>query len=137
VTTRYGRGRPPRFTDTLRTQYLTAVTAGMYLKAAAAHVGIDPSVPARHARTDTAFGEALQEARAAGKKVRQEATPHGEYRYNHQACRCITCTLKATVARTGRRHTDRDAEPEPGGQIIDLPPQPAQVPPSFSLLIAS
>lgn len=125
------RGRPPLFDDTLRDTFLKAVASGLYLKDAAAHVGITENIPQRHARTDPAFSQALKEAREAGRKVRAENVPHGEYRYNHHGCRCTNgCVQAATKARAGRRHDTDDT----GGQVIDLPPQ---VPHPFSLLKAS
>ena len=132
---RLTRGRPVVFTDTLRARYLEAVTAGLYLKDAAAHIGIGHNVPQRHARTDPGFAAALKEARAAGKKVRDENIPHGEYRYNHHGCRCTNgCARDATKGRAARRQTSTETT-DTGGQVIDLPP--AQVPHSFSLLKAS
>ncbi|MGW7283903.1 hypothetical protein ACWGH4_00130 [Streptomyces sp. NPDC054847] len=132
---RLTRGRPVLFTDTLRNRYLEAVAAGMYLKDAAAHIGVSENVPQRHARTDRAFAAALKEARTAGKKVRIDELPHGEYRYNHHNCRCTNgCAQAATKNRAGRRRTAAETT-DTGGQVIDLPP--AQVPHSFSLLKAS
>lgn len=135
-----GRGRPPLFDDTKRQQFLDAVTQGMRLGQAADHVGIDRRVPTRHARTDPAFGAALDQARAIGKKVRDEKKDHDESRYNNQGCRCDLCRAAATAARTGRRHTqheDPDQTPDdPGGQVYDLT-QPASSNPRFPLARAS
>ena len=133
MTARRSRGRPPLFDDTLRDRYLAAVTTGMYLKDAATHVGISENIPQRHARTDASFARALQAARAAGKKVRDENIAHGEYRHLHHGCPCEVCTRAARIARTRRRYT-ATTDDDTGGQVIDLP---AQVPHSFSLLKAS
>lgn len=106
-------GRPVRFDDTLRAAFLDAVTAGLSLGQAAAHVGIHPNIPSRHAKTDDGFAVRLADAKAAGRKVRQEGLPHGEYRYNHHQCRCQTCTADHTRARTARAAAA--AEPDEGG----------------------
>ncbi|MEU6016936.1 hypothetical protein ABZ826_23665 [Streptomyces sp. NPDC047515] len=117
----HGRGRPAVFNTALRTQYLDAVRAGMYLGAAADHIGIHRNVPTRTARTDRQFAQALTDAKAEGRKARVEDVAHGEARYNNYGCRCRTCTAAATRARAERR-----AEPQPeqdrgeSGQILDL-----------------
>lgn len=127
-----GRGRPSRFDQPMREEYLRAVTHGMRLGDAADHVGIHRNIATRAARTEPAFAAALKTARALGKKTRDDAKEHGESRYKHQACRCPTCTADATAGRTRRRHAAQD---DPAGQVYDLP-APAS-PPSFSLARAS
>jgi len=130
-------GRPPLFDDHMREQYLAAVTSGMRLGPAAAHVGISPDVPTRHARTDPAFGRALTTAKAHGKKTRQEDIPHGEYRYNCHKCRCKTCTTAATRARHGRRAADQSDEDQDGpAEVLNIRPA-VESSPSFLLARAS
>lgn len=128
------------FDDTLRTRYLDAVTNGMRLGEAAAHVGISPDVPARHARTDPAFGRALTTAKTLGKKARQEDIPHGEYRYNCHKCRCDVCCTAATKGRAGRRAAAEQGADEPQsehpGQVHNIR-LPAESPTSFLLARAS
>lgn len=125
------------FDDTLRTQYLDAVTNGMRLGPAATHVGISPDVPARHARTDPAFGRALTTAKTLGKKARDEDIPHGEYRYNCHKCRCDVCCTAATTGRAGRRanpeHDTGTPESAPPGQVHNIRPEPES---STSFLLA-
>lgn len=130
-------GRPPLFDDTMREQYLAAVTSGMRLGPAAASVGISPDIPARHARTDREFGRALTAAKTLGKKTRQEDIPHGEYRYNCHKCRCPICTRAATRARHGRRAADQPDEPQDGAaDVLNIRPA-AESSPSFLLARAS
>lgn len=130
-------GRPPLFDDHKREQYLAAVTSGMRLGPAAAHVGISPDVPTRHARTDPAFGRALTTAKAHGKKTRQEDIPHGEYRYNCHKCRCPICTRDATRKRNERRAADQPDEDQDGpAEVLNIRPQPSPSP-SFLLARAS
>jgi hypothetical protein len=128
------------FDDTLRTQYLNAVTNGMRLGPAAHHVGISPDVPARHARTDPAFGRALTTAKVLGKKTRQEDIPHSEYRYNCHKCRCDICCTAATKARASRRaaaeHDADEGQSAPPGQVHEIRPAPKSLP-SFLLARAS
>lgn len=95
-------GRPVLFDDTLRQALLDAVAGGLPMGQAAAHVGIHPNVPSVHARADTQFAARLTDAKAAGRKVRAEGLPHGEYRYNHHQCRCRICTTDHTRARAAR-----------------------------------
>ncbi|MEU1078232.1 MULTISPECIES: hypothetical protein [unclassified Streptomyces] len=130
---RPGRGRPPRFTDTLRQRYLDAVTSGMYLKDAAAHVGISINTPSQHAHQDPAFAHALTHARALGRKARADAKPHDANRYDNADCRCPKCTRAASTARTGRRHRAR-TEP---GDLVELDPPTGENASPFVLLRAS
>ncbi|MFF2411829.1 hypothetical protein [Streptomyces sp. NPDC058092] len=126
--------RPLTFDDRMREQYLAAITSGMRLGPAAEAVGISVDIPTRYARTDPDFGRALADAKAIGKKNRQENIPHGEYRYNCHGCRCETCTTAATRARAGRRTTD---QPEDGqgeaAEVLNLRTGPS---PSTSFLLA-
>lgn len=115
-----GRGRPARFDQTMQTALLAAIADGLYLKHAAAHVGIHPNVPTRHARTDPDFAAQLADARAEGKKRRDDTKPHGEGHYNNQACRHPECRTAATRARTTRRREAAAAEPEPDAPIINI-----------------
>jgi hypothetical protein len=118
----------------MRERFLDAVTGGMYLKDAAAHVGISLNIPNQHAHTDPAFAHALQHARTLGKKARDDAKPHDANRYDNQDCRCADCTTAASRARHGRRH--RNDSPAGGGDVVDLPP-PGRNAPSLLLLKAS
>lgn len=125
-------GRAVTFTPDRRQQYLDALAAGIPLGAAAAQVGISPNVPRLHQRTDPAFAQAVQEAKALGRKLRQDAAPHGESRYNNQGCRCRTCRAAATTARTNRRHDN----PDTGGNIINITPPEPPAPGALLLLRA-
>ncbi|WP_331731604.1 hypothetical protein OG298_45395 (plasmid) [Streptomyces sp. NBC_01005] len=116
------------FDDAKRQQYLDAVAAGMTLADAAATASIHHNVPRRHERADAAFGRALADAKAAGKKVRQANVAHGEYRYNCLACRCDVCCTAATKGRAKRRAA---AQPDPAegksgavGQVHEIRPEP-------------
>lgn len=126
--------RPLTFDDRMREQYLAAVTNGMRLASAAAHVGISADIPTRYARTNPAFGRALADAKAIGKKHRQENIPHGEYRYNCHGCRCETCTTAATHARTRRRTTNQPEEGQgEAAEVLNLRTGPSS---STSFLLA-
>ncbi|MEU9014216.1 hypothetical protein AB0D12_31495 [Streptomyces sp. NPDC048479] len=128
-----GSGPAHRFNDQLRQQYLDAVAEGMRLQDAAAHVGISLNIPQRHARTDNAFASALQQARAQGKKLRDDAKEHGEAHYNNQHCRHPKCVEAIRTGRAGRR--EREAEDQPA-ELHDIRPQIAPEPP-FPLARAS
>ncbi|MFJ2279187.1 hypothetical protein ACIOEZ_34125 [Streptomyces sp. NPDC087866] len=129
------RGRPPVFDTALQAAYLDAVRAGMRLAPAAAHVGISRNTPTRAARTDTAFRQALADAKTQGRKTRLDEVPHGEARYNNYGCHCTTCTTAATTARTKRRHTEPGDDSGESAQVVDLPAAPAGVEsPSLLLL---
>ncbi|MFD7615731.1 hypothetical protein [Streptomyces sp. NPDC059802] len=126
--------RPLTFNDHMREQYLAAVTNGMRLGPAAAHVGISADVPTRYARTNPQFGRALAGAKAIGKKNRQENIPHSEYRYNCHGCRCETCTTAATRARAQRRttHQPEDGQSKPA-EVFNIRTGPSS---STSFLLA-
>jgi hypothetical protein len=128
------------FDETARQRYLDHVATGMNLADAAAATPIHHNVPRRHERTDPAFRRALADAKAQGKKIRQENVEHGEYRYNCLGCRCDIC---CTAARTGRAARRAAAQPEategesaPPGQVHDLRVEPKSLP-SFLLARAS
>ncbi|MEE1812676.1 hypothetical protein [Streptomyces sp. BE133] len=125
------------FDDAKRRRYLDAVAAGMTLADAAATAGVHHNVPPRHARTDPAFAQALADAKAAGKKVRQENVPHDEYRYNCLQCRCDVCCTAATKGRAKRRAAAQPAEPDGQsgavGQVHKIRPEPKS---STSFLLA-
>ncbi|MGW1409451.1 hypothetical protein [Streptomyces sp. NPDC002403] len=125
------------FDDKKRLRYLEAVAAGMTLADAAATAGIHHNVPPRHARTNPAFGRALVDAKAVGKKVRQENVEHGEYRYNCLQCRCDVCCTAATKGRAKRRAAaqpaEADGQPEAVGQVREIRPEPK---PFSSFLLA-
>ncbi|MEU6925490.1 hypothetical protein [Streptomyces sp. NPDC046631] len=125
------------FDDAKRHRYLDAVAAGMTLADAAATAGIHHNVPPRHARTDPAFAQTLADAKAAGKKVRQENVAHGEYRYNCLQCRCDVCCTAATKGRAKRRAAAQPAEAEGQsgavGQVHEIRPEPKS---STSFLLA-
>ncbi|THA29152.1 hypothetical protein E6R18_24895 [Streptomyces sp. A1277] len=106
------------FDDAARARYLAHVAAGHTLAQAATATPIHPNVPARHARTDPAFGQALADARAVGKKARREGVPHGEYRYNCLQCRCGVCRAAARKGRAGRRAVEADADGADGGAVV-------------------
>ncbi|MFE7547012.1 hypothetical protein [Streptomyces gardneri] len=108
-----GRGRPAQFTADARQRFLDEVAAGVRLANAARLAGVHHNVPARHARTDAAFAQALDTAKRRGRAARQDAIPHDESRYNHLKCRCGKCRKAATTARAGRRATT-------DGQVHDL-----------------
>ncbi|WP_228981347.1 hypothetical protein [Streptomyces sp. DH12] len=132
------RGRPTAFDDTTRRAFLDAVTAGMPLGQAVQHVGINPGLPSRHARTDPDFAQQLTDAKAAGRAARLADAPHDESRYTNHGCRCDTCRTAATAARTGRRHTtDSSGNAPPGPTLITLPTTPGSSPTAFSLARAS
>ncbi|MFI6653262.1 hypothetical protein ACIBI8_37440 [Streptomyces sp. NPDC050529] len=130
----------PLFDDTARERYLAHVAAGLTLAEAAAATPIHHNVPPRHARTDPAFGRALADARAAGKKARQEGVPHGEYRYNCLQCRCDVCCTAARTGRASRRaaaeHAEGEGQSTPPGQVHEIRPEPKSLP-SFLLARAS
>ena len=123
---RRGRGRPALFDGPTQDRYLAAVADGMYLNAAADHIGIHRNVPTRLARTDAVFGARLDDAKAAGRKRRIDNLPHDESRYCNYKCRCPQCTTAATTARTARRAQDTPPEQEEhggeSGTIHDLIP---------------
>lgn len=106
-----GRGRPVQFDADAQAAFLAAVTAGAKLGEAAVKAGVSRNVPSQHAKTDSAFRAALDEAKARGRAVRAAARPHGETHYNHDGCRTEACRAKATTARTARRHTAHDSTP--------------------------
>ena len=124
---RRGRGRPALFDGPTQDRYLAAVADGMYLNAAADHIGIHRNVPTRLARTDAVFGARLDDAKTAGRKRRIDNLPHDESRYCNYKCRCPQCTAAATTARTARRaqeSTPSEQEDRGGesGTIHDLIP---------------
>jgi hypothetical protein len=123
-----------------RRRYLDAVATGMTLADAAAAAGVHHNVPRRHERTDPAFAQALADAKAAGKKIRQEEVPHGEYRYNCLQCRCDVCCTAATKGRAKRRAAaqpdDGEGQFGPPGEVHDIRPEPKSFP-SFLLAKAS
>ncbi|MFJ1827390.1 hypothetical protein [Streptomyces sp. NPDC088178] len=125
------------FSEEKRRRYLDAVATGMNLADAAAAAGIHHNVPRRHERTDPAFAHALADAKAAGKKVRQENVAHGEYRYNCLGCRCDVCCTAATKGRAKRRAAAQPAEPDGQsgavGQVHEIRPEPKS---STSFLLA-
>lgn len=97
------------FDEVKRQRYLDHVATGMNLADAAAATPIHHNVPRRHERTDPSFARALADAKAQGKKIRQENVDHDEYRYNCLGCRCDIC---CTAARTGRAARRAAAQPE-------------------------
>ncbi|MFG3244172.1 hypothetical protein [Streptomyces sp. NPDC048157] len=125
------------FDEKKRHRYLDAVATGMNLADAATTAGIHHNVPPRHARTDPAFGQALADAKAAGKKVRQGNVAHGEYRYNCLQCRCDVCCTAATQGRAARRAAaqpaERDGQPGAVGQVHEIRTEPKS---STSFLLA-
>lgn len=127
MTGQRGRGRPATFDEPLRHTFLTAVTNGMTVTEAAAHVGLHRNVPTRHARTDPGFASRLADAKAAGRKRRIEDLPHDEYRYNVHGCRCPRCRAAATTGRAGRRADQPPAEGD------DITPASRESPTSFLL----
>ncbi|MGS2592091.1 hypothetical protein [Streptomyces hebeiensis] len=134
----HGRGRPTVFNNAARARFLQAVTEGMLLAPAAAHAGVVPEVPRGHARKDPDFAAQLAEAKALGRKVRQERAPHDEARYNNQGCRCRTCKSAAAAGRAARRGQP-STHPKTGrsqGEVVGLPER-GEIPPSFSLARAS
>ncbi|MDX3343474.1 hypothetical protein PV409_36555 [Streptomyces sp. ME02-6979.5a] len=126
MTARRGRGRPTVFEPPTQAAYLELLRQGVRLGDAADQLGISRATPTRYARTDREFAAAVEEARAVGAKVRRENVPHGEYRYNVLACRCVVCTRAATVARAGRRAdaaTDTaTADESPADTVGDVHP---------------
>ncbi|MFF1916194.1 hypothetical protein ACFVYE_32325 [Streptomyces sp. NPDC058239] len=128
------------FSEEKRGRYLEAVATGMNLADAATTAGIHHNVPRRHERTDPGFAQALADAKAAGKKIRQENVAHGEYRYNCLKCRCDVCCTAATKGRAKRRAGVQPEEPEgPSeavGQVHEIRPEPKSST-SFSLARAS
>jgi hypothetical protein len=111
-----GRGRTSRFTTALRQEYLDAIAQGMRLGDAADHVGIHRNVAARATRVEPEFAAALADARAVGKKIRDDQKEHNESRYTNQACRCTRCRTAATAARTCPRWRPGRAGPRPPGR---------------------
>lgn len=137
-------GRPVRFDDTLRQLLLDAVAAGLSMGQAAAHVGVHPNVPSNHARADSVFATRLTDAKTAGRKVRREGIPHGEYRYNCHQCRCRICTADHTRARAARAATaaaaaaeTADQEGGAAGEVHDIRPGLESSLPSLLLAKAS
>ncbi|MET7713754.1 hypothetical protein [Streptomyces sp. NPDC005407] len=128
-----GSGPTHRFNDQLRNQYLEAVADGMRLAQAATHTGISLNIPRRHALNDPAFAAALQQARAQGKKIRDDTKGHDESHYNNQKCRHPTCVEAARTGRAERR--ERQTEDEPA-DVHNIRPQPEPGPP-FPLARAS
>ena len=127
------RGHPVTFDTPVRQAYLAAVANGMLLGPAANHVGVSINVPRRHERTNPDFAAALAEAKAHGKKLRDDAKDHSEAHYNHQKCRSPQCVAAARTGRAGRRQ--RAAEPDPA-EVHDMRPK-RELPPSFPLARAS
>ncbi|MFB7222384.1 hypothetical protein [Streptomyces sp. NPDC056227] len=128
------------FDEAKRQRYLDLVATGMNLADAAKATPIHHNVPRRHERTDASFARALADAKAQGKKIRQENVDHDEYRYNCLGCRCDLC---CTAARTGRAARRAAAQPdaaegqsEPPGQVHEIRPEPESFP-SFLLARAS
>lgn len=128
-----GRGRPVVFGDEIRQQYLAAVAGGMRLGPAAAHVGVSINIPRRHERTHPDFAAALADAKAHGKKLRDDAKDHSEAHYNHDACRHPACLEAARTGRAARRQ--RAAEPDPA-EVHNMRPK-RELPPFFPLARAS
>jgi hypothetical protein len=128
------------FDEVKRQRYLDHVATGMNLADAAAATPIHHNVPRRHERTDPAFRRALADAKAAGKKIRQENVAHGEYRYNCLQCRCDICCTAATVGRAARRAAAQpdagEGQSGPPGEVHDIRVQPKSFP-SFLLARAS
>ncbi|MFB9558579.1 hypothetical protein, partial [Streptomyces roseoviridis] len=122
---RCGRGRPQVFTPDVREKYLAAVAGGAYLGAAAALAGVGPDQARRHAAKDSAFADALEKAKAAGRQARQADAPHDESRYNNLGCRCPTCRKAASTARMARdaraKQKDRDDQPAPPSGEPEVP----------------
>jgi hypothetical protein len=107
-----------------RQAFLDALTAGAKISDAALTAGVTHQWVNRLAKQDAVFAVAYATARELGRKVRQEATAHGESRYNHLGCRCTTCTRAATAARTGRRHRDTEHDDRPDTADTTGPDQP-------------
>ncbi|MFJ4887752.1 hypothetical protein [Streptomyces sp. NPDC088731] len=125
------------FDEEKRRRYLDAVATGMTLADAATTAGIHHNVPRRHERTDPAFAQALADAKAARKKVRQENVPHGEYRYNCLGCRCDVCCTAATQGRAKRRAAAHPAEPDgQSGAVGQVHKIRAELKSSTSFLLA-
>lgn len=120
-----GRGRPTVavFDEETRARFLDEVAGGKYLGEAAQAVGIDRRLPNYHAGRDAQFARALDNAKARGKKARDEAKDHDESRYNNLGCRCPRCTAAASAARTGRRHAT--ATPTTGEEAPPVAAVPA------------
>ncbi len=92
-----GRGRPALpspFTPTVQKRYLDEITTGARLEDAASTVGVHRNVPARHARTDTAFAKAFEEAKARGREARRANGP------TTPAATGTTAVTARTAART-------------------------------------
>ncbi|MFJ3699457.1 hypothetical protein ACIPW9_35935 [Streptomyces sp. NPDC090052] len=112
-----GRGRPPLFDDAARERYLALVASGLTMRDAAAGCPVAPTVVTYTKLHHAEFAAALTAAREKGKRIREDAQPHGESRYNHGGCRCGICRKAATAARAGRRAVPAD---EPS-EVIDMP----------------
>ncbi|WP_327259950.1 hypothetical protein [Streptomyces sp. NBC_01240] len=125
------------FGEAKQRRYLDAVATGMNLADAATTAGIHHNVPRRHERTDPAFAQALADAKAVGKKIRQDNVAHDEYRYNCLNCRCDICCTAATKGRARRRAAAQPAEAEGQsgavGQVHEIRPEPKS---STSFLLA-
>ncbi|RSS35226.1 hypothetical protein [Streptomyces sp. WAC08241] len=116
-----GRGRPALpspFTPTVQKRYLDEITTGARLEDAASTVGVHRNVPARHARTDTAFAKAFEEAKARGREARRANGPHNASRYRYYGCHCPDCRKDHAAKRKDRRHRADDRAAE--GRVIDL-----------------
>ncbi|MFE6126696.1 hypothetical protein ACFQ6Q_00265 [Streptomyces sp. NPDC056437] len=130
--TAYGRRGNPTLNDpAVRQAFLEAVADGMHIGPASQHVGIGPDLSRRHAATDPTFAADLKQARAQGKKHRDDAKDHSEGHYRNQQCRHPACIKASNQARTNRRQRARQQpETEPGDvHPIPLPmPEPALFP---------
>lgn len=128
------------FDDTAKQRYLDHVATGLNLADAAAATPIHHNVPRRHERTDSLFARALADAKAQGKKIRQENVEHGEYRYNCLQCRCDICCTAARTGRASRRaaaeHDPDGGQSGPPGEVHDIRVQPKSLSP-FLLARAS
>ncbi|MFF7335489.1 hypothetical protein [Streptomyces sp. NPDC008150] len=109
-----------------KAQYLAHVTAGVPLDEAAAKIGVDRRSINRAAAADPEFATARAAAKAAGRKVRANLLPHGEYRYIHGGCRCTTCRTAASAARQNRRTTPPDPTRKKTKTPADTGPPPSR-----------
>lgn len=120
------------FTNTQKTAYLKHVTRGLTLNEAATAIGVDRRTILHHTKSDPAFRQAREDAKAAGRSARWEGKPHDEYRYNHGGCRCLDCCTAARKARAARRAepapTATEEDPKP--ILLRLPTRPAHDAPS-------
>ncbi|MFJ5294516.1 hypothetical protein [Streptomyces sp. NPDC088348] len=112
-----GRGRPPLFDDGARERFLGLVASGLTMRDAAVACPVAQRVVTYTKFHHADFAAALAAAREKGKRIRDDAQPHGESRYNHGGCRCGICTKAATAARAGRRAVPAD---DPSA-VIDMP----------------